>query len=698
MIKKLTQAGLFTILLATSSLPLAADPPVTAESAVTSEGRLWNLQDADIKSVVTQVARETGKNFILDPKVSGTISIISSQPIAAGEVYEVFLAALQVLGFAAIDQGDVIKIVPDASAKFMATPLSMPGNEDDAMVVRVIPVQYVNATGLVPVLRNLVSPQGHLAAYPGSNVIIAADRAAVINRLAEVITRIDVEDTDGVEHIVLHHAAASEVVQVVNNLNNTRRPNEQTGAPVILAADDRSNTILMSGDKKRRLQLRALIAQLDIPVDRNGNTEVIYLKYQKAEDMVPVLSNIISSYYGAAAQGSGSMQELPPLRAVTGTSAASTRPASVAATQFVSSDNNNQNSSYSNSDSSNKLGSLGESGNRQALGAVIGGFGVQAEINMNALVISAPPGLMRSLKAVIAKLDVRRAQVLVEAIIVELVGDTTDELGVEWRGSGDLYGGFGAGGNTSIDAIQQTINNGNMANLPAGLNVGFIRDGSLRLLLHALRSNTNNNILATPSVVALDNSKASIFVGQNVPITTGSTLGADNTTPYTTTSFKDIGLSLQIVPQITQDKAVQLAVVQIVDNIERFDENQQPITNNRTVNTSVLVNDGDILVLGGLMRNDTQDGVEKVPGLGDLPGIGLFFSNSNKASRKTNLMIFLRPTIIREPSQGIAVSGAKYNFIRDNLLAQQGSDTGLPALPGKGRKKVVLPFPFVDQG
>ena len=650
--------------------------------AAEKEAHLWNLQDVDIKTIVDQVADETGKKFILDPRVQGSITMVSSTPLQSDEVYQAFLAALQVLGFVAVPSGDFVKIVPEASGKFMetATQSTQPG---DAFVVRVIPLKFVSASTLVPALRSLISPQGHLAAYAGSNVLIVADREAVVERFATIVTRVDVEDADGMESVKIEHASASDIANTLSTLSSARRPNEPTLAPLLLSGDDRSNVILISGDKKRRAQIKQLIKQLDVPIEGGGNTEVLYLKYQKAEDLVPVLSNLISSYQGLQnpkADNGLQQTNLPPLN--TGASRGN---------------NVNLNVMDAGNDSSSRYRSAGLENNmteRQALGIVMGGYGVQAEPNTNSLVVSAPPDLMRRLKNVVARLDIRRAQVLVEAIVVEMTENKLRELGVEWRGSGDLYGGLTNDAGL-IDRLQGGLDAGDATVLPPGLTLGFIHDGSIQFLLRALQSDTSNNILATPSLVALDNTQANIFVGQSVPFRTGRYIneGSTDGVPFETIEQKEIGLSLDIVPQITQDQAVQLAIEQIVDNIEYFDDSGQPVTTNRSISTKVLVNDKDILVLGGLIRNETRNSEDKVPFLGDIPGLGYLFKSSTSEQIKTNLMVFLRPRIIRDQNQSIAVTQGKYDFMRDSLLSSETADPNL--LPNLHKKELVrLPAPF----
>lgn len=668
---------------------------VLATAAINTENnpeqqsrRLWNLQDVDIRTVVEQVARETGKSFIIDPAVNGKATIVSNKELNPDELYQVFLSVLQVLGFAAVPSGDVIKIVPDNNAKHLALPFAGTAHGPDSLVVSVVPVNHVGVAALVPVLRNLVSQQGHLAAYAPSNVIIVADREDNVQRLTEIIRRIDREETDGAEVVLLEHATASEVVATLNNIVAASRGANTSTGPVALAADDRSNTVIVSGDRNQRLKLRALVAQLDVPRNE-GNTEVIYLEYQRAEDLVPVLSNILTSYFGSTVGGSNA-------------------PVS----QSTSRGSTNSNRSSSSSSSSSSYGGEGFSGfqtaERQAVGANIGPYGVQAEPNTNALIITAPPSLMRGLKSVIKRLDVRRAQVLVEAVIAEVSADRANEFGIEWAGGGALIGGQNWGDNgflnayqAELDAIANSDNpNDTPVNPGTGLTVGIIHDGSIRFLLHALTADNTANVLATPSVIAMDNSEAVISVGEMIPFETGTyttnTTGDDSEGPFSTFDYREVGIELVIKPQISKGDTIQLDIMQRADSIINA-ETAQPTTNNRMITTRVMVDSDDILVLGGLIETQEVDSVQKVPVLGDIPFIGKAFSNTITQTTKTNLMVFIRPSIMRDAFESNQVTSEKYNFMRDQQIL---SGLNLPPdpkeadlLPWKGDAPESLPLP-----
>jgi general secretion pathway protein D len=644
--------------------------------AFAQEKRRWNLQDVEIKTVIEEVSRVTGKNFILDPSVTGRITMISSTDLTPDETYQVFLSALQVLGYAAIDNGDVVKIVPDAQLRHIAGSTKGKG---DAVVARVIQIKYVSAAQLVPTLRSMVSPNGHLAAYAPSNSLIIADRAANSDRIAAIVAELDVSDAEGMEVIKLAHASASEVVNAVSQMIGSSRRSAEGSTPVTLSADDRTNSVLVSGDRTRRLQIRTLIADLDIAVDSEGQTEVVYLKFQKAEDMVPVLANILDSYAGqneergASASRRTDTQAAPVFNMTQGTNSAT----------------GGQNAAV-----------------REGAGFVIGSYGVQAEPNLNALILTAPPTVMRNMRSVIARLDVRRAQVLVEAIIIEVTGNQADEWGLELRGAGALAGGTSfptesyPGG--LLNTYQNNLDEG-LSTLPgSGLTLGFIRGGSLRALLHALESDSSVNVLSTPSLVAMDNVAAEIKIGKGIPFPIGeyaTTGGVNTVTPFITVEYRDVGLSLKVTPQITSGEAIQLQIVQKVDSVGPL-VMDLPTTFNREVATQVMIDDGDILVLGGLIQTEDRKSISRVPYLGSMPILGKLFQAEVNRTEKTNLMIFMRPVIMRDRSTNSIVTGSKYNNIRNvQILADQVENYEAindVTVPPWEYSDIALPRPFND--
>ena len=618
-----------------------------------------NLKDADINALVESMSVLTGKNFIVDPRVKGRVTIISAKPMDEKELYEVFLAVLGVHGFAAVPSGKVIKIVPAAGAKQESIPTvdQRQGVEPDQVVTRVIQVQNVSAAQIVPILRPLIPPQGHLAAYTPTNVLIVSDSAANVERVASIIGRIDLASNEEVEIVALRHASATEVVRVLTALEQGKARNDPAatvGTPPRMVADERTNSILLSGDKLSRLRLRTLIAHLDTPVDSGGNTQVIYLRYAKAKDLVTVLQGVSKNLSSEAARNAPvpGGQSAPP--------------------------------------------GGGSSGSSASL------VDIQADEATNALVITAPPEVIRSIRSVIAQLDVRRAQVLVEAVIAEISAEKAAELGVQWvidASSNGLVGftNFDAGTASlaNLIGLAAQADSGDLtalsaARVPQGAQIAvgdFTGNNRFGALISALAKDADTNVLSTPVVVTLDNEEAEIVVGQNVPFVTGtyttSTGGTDTSVgnPFQTIQRQDVGITLKVKPQINEGNAVKLEISQEVSNVvpSANSASQGPTTNKRAIKTNVLVEDGQILVLGGLIDDQLTETAQKVPLLGDVPLLGNLFRYRNTSKLKRNLMVFLHPVILRDPAQGNLYTSSKYSYIRQEQLAAR--DKGVYLLP-----------------
>jgi general secretion pathway protein D len=614
--------------------------------SISAETVTLNLKDADIGALITTVAEVTHRNFVVDPRVKGKVTVISTRPMDSDEVYQVFLSILKVHGFAAIPSGAITKIVPDVNAKQDDIPTvnDKDTGRGDEMVTRVVEVKNVTAAQLVPILRPLVPQQGHLAAYPSTNVLVISDRAANVERLVSIIRRIDQVSDSAVEIIPLQHASAAEVVRVITSLERTAPGGAKVpggggeGAPV-LVADERTNSVLLGGDRADRLRLRAIIAHLDTPFDTGGNTQVVYLNYAEAKDLVEVLMGV-------------------------GKKAAGEAQAKVSAPK--------------------------------------GEFDIQADEATNALVITAPPDIMRTLKRVISELDVRRAEVLVDAIIAEVSMDTARELGVQWAFSG-LNSGNGLSpvglinftntGNNIADVINSAVDVANGGTLPTPqgnvlLGGGKVQKGSnfnYLAVINMLASDSNTNILSTPTLVTLDNEEAEIIIGQNVPFVTGSftSTGAGNnaTNPFQTIQRQDVGLTLKIKPQINEGDALKLNIEQEVSSIAPSVAGASDIiTNKRSIKTSVMVGDGNVVVLGGLIQEQTDNSVQKVPLLGDIPGVGALFRSKGGKVTKTNLMVFIHPVILRDSAVAEANTSSKYNYFR--ALQLKEGENGVNLLPG----------------
>jgi len=615
-----------------------------------------NLKDADINALIGTVAEVTGKNFIVDPRVKGKVTVISSRPMNADEVYQVFLSILKVHGFAAVPSGAVVKIVPDVSAKQEGIPNvteKEPGIGDE-MVTRVIQVDHVAAAQLVPILRPLVPQQGHLAAYPDTNVLIISDRAENVSRLVSIIRRIDTVSDSEIEVIRLEHASAAEVVRILNAISRSAAgPGKAPAAPEALVADERTNSVLLGGDRAERLRLRAIISHLDTPLESEGNTKVIYLKYAKAPDLVEVLTGV------GKTQGEEVKKGAP------------------------------------------------------AAASVEKQLDIHADEATNSLVITAPPSLMRSLESVIRQLDIRRAQVLVDAIIAEVGENKARQLGIQWAVF-DLSGQTAPVGGTNFTNvgtnlvnIAQGLIDRQLVGLTPGLSFGIGKLGNDGLnfaaVLQALATDGDSNILSTPSLLTLDNEEAEIVVGQNVPFVTGSftnTGGSGGAVdPFQTIQREDVGITLKIKPQINEGDAVVMQIEQEVSSIANDSQASDLITNKRSIKTNVLANDGQIIVLGGLIEDRVRQSEQRVPLLGDLPLVGALFRAKSSNVDKANLMVFIHPTILREASTADSYTASKYNYIRavESGAFKEGvfmtPDVPQPKLP-EMQELLELPPPF----
>jgi general secretion pathway protein D len=616
-------------LLCASPLALAQQPTVTP-----------NYKDADIRQVIEAVGEVTGRNFILDPRVKAQVTMLSSSPMSPEAFYEAFLSILSVYGFVAVPSGDIIKILPDANARQVPGAEAEPGggNRPDDIVTRVIAVQNVAAAQLVPILRPLIPQYGHLAAHPPSNLLIISDRVSNVDRMMRIVARIDQAADQDYEVIRLEHASSSEVVKIIGALNQGAQQAEGGGAPrVTVVADERTNSILVTGDKTDRLRYRALITHLDTPLEEGGDTQVRYLRYT---DSVDLATKLQSQYSGASGAAAGKDAAPPAQR---------------------------------------------------------GDVSIWADEATNALIITAPPKIMKSMMAVIDKLDIRRAQVMVEAIIVEISSDKASELGVTWAvGDGDLDNAVGLtkfdgttgvtgvagailGGGTTSGSTGSTSSTATAANLIGNgmtLGVGRLRESGLSFvaLIEALESDGATNIIGTPVLVTLDNEEAKIQVGQEVPFLTGSytntgaTGGNTAVNPFQTIQREQVGLTLKITPQVNEGDAVRLKVEQEISDIAASSQAVDLITTNRSINTSVIVEDGGTLVLGGLIQDNVTESQQRVPILGRIPLLGALFRSDSTTKRKTNLMVFIKPTILRDNVQAAFETNAKYNYIRDEQL------------------------------
>jgi general secretion pathway protein D len=625
----MTRSTRLALLLALA-LPLAA-------AAQQSPQITPNYKDADLGQVIEAVSQVTGKNFIVDPRVRAQVTMLSNTPMNADAFYEAFLAILQVHGFVAVPSGSVIKILPDATAR------QLPANDlpdrvsatSDEIVTQVIQVRNISAAQLVPILRPLIPQYGHLAAYPSANILIISDRASNVNRMVRIIARIDRSGDGEIEVIRLEHASASEIVRVVNALNAAQGA-EGAGGGARMVADERTNSVLLGGEESQRLRFRTLIAHLDTPLEAGGDTQVRYLRYADAEKLAAKLKE----------------------------QALATAPA--------------------------------QPGQAAPAGGSDRSVTIWADPETNALIITAPPKTMRSLMQVVDRLDIRRAQVMIESMLVEVSQDASRDLGVNWivDGSGDnfLVGLFNTPiAGASIADIAAGIDDPSKATPPRGLTIGAGRNQetgtNFAAILRALSSDGNTNVVSMPSVITLDNEEAQIKVAQEVPYKTGSYTttadGANN--PFQTIERKEVGNILKITPQITDENTILLKIEQEASGISVAASAVAGdlVTNKRTITTRVLVDDGGMIVLGGLIEDRLTESEQRVPLLGSIPLLGNLFKVRNTQKTKTNLMVFIRPRVLRTAEQAAIETNTKYNYVRGLQLEQNNGKVEL--MPGEGR-------------
>ena len=596
-----------------SPLPLSAAVTVVAPS-VNQQEESWtiNLKGADIREFIDQVALISGQTFVVDPRVKGQVSVVSSSPLTLTEVYQLFLSVMATHGFSVITQGDQARIVPNAEAKADA---NAGRSAPDRLETRLIQVQHGSATELIPLIRPLVPQYGHLAAITSANAIIISDRSANIQRIEDLLRQLDQKGQNDYSVLNLQHAWVMDTAEVLRNAVDRGQAKGTSGTQVI--ADGRTNRLILLGPPAARAKLVALAQSLDTPTSRSANTRVIRLRHGDAKSLAETLGEISEK-----------------LKPETG----------------------------------------GETtGKPQTIL-------IRADESLNALVLLAEPDVVATLEDIVRQLDVPRAQVMVEAAIVEVSGDISDAVGVQWavdaRGdSGGLGGTNFSGTGLAVGRVLQAIrdndsgtDNNTLANLPDGAIIGLGTD-SFGVLITALSANSKSNLLSTPSLLTLDHQKAEILVGQNVPFQTGSfttsASGADN--PFTTIERQDIGVTLKVTPHINEGASLRLEIEQEISSIAPTSQGVNAvdlITNKRSIKSTILAENGQVIVLGGLIQDDVTQADSKVPLLGDIPLLGRLFRSTKETRIKRNLMVFLRPTVVRDGAGMAALSGKKYSDIR----------------------------------
>ncbi|MFO6424213.1 type II secretion system secretin GspD [Motilimonas sp. KMU-193] len=637
-----------------------------------------SFKGTDINEFINIVGKNLNKTIIIEPSVRGKINVRSYDLLNDEQYYQFFLNVLDVYGFAVVEMDNgVMKVIKAKDAKVSAIPVvdgNNPGKGDE-MVTRVVPVRNVSVRELAPLLRQLNDNAGggNVVHYDPSNVIMITGRAAVVNRLVEIVRRVDKAGDEEVDIVRLNFASASEMVRILESI---QKPGDgKTNTPNMLkprmVADERTNSVIISGEPQARKRAVQLVRQLDSELETSGNTRVFYLKYAKAKEMVEVLQGVSKSIEGE-------------LKGANGAAAA------------------------------------GGAASKQS------NLSIEAHEGTNSIVITAQPDVMGSLEAVIRQLDIRRAQVLVEAIIVEVAEGDGIGLSVQWAtlaGGGTQFNSNGASlseiaagayqarpdkGTTILDPngvpIQNPDTKGDITALASvlskvsGLAVGYANN-DWGVVLQAIASSKGSNILATPSITTLDNQEASFIVGDEVPVKTGSAASSNNDNPFTTIERKKVGIQLKVTPQINEGDAVQLIIEQEVSNVNG--NTGVDITfATRAVKTTVLADSGDTIVIGGLIDEKVDESVDKVPLLGDIPYLGNLFKSTTSSTAKRNLMIFIRPTIIRDSNKMASLSSRKYSLMRAVQLQQQEAgvnlmpNTDVPVLPEWGQSPEINPEVF----
>lgn len=634
-----------------------------------------SFKGTDIQEFINTVGKNLNKTIVVDPGIRGTINVRSYDLLNEEQYYQFFLSVLEVYGFAVVAMPNgILKVVKAQNAKTSAIPVTddvHPGSGDE-MVTRVVPVRNISVRELAPLLRQLNDNAGggNVVHYEPSNVLLLTGRAAVVNRLVEIVHRVDKVGDENVDIIKLKYASASEMVRLITALTKNDKNAIASVLTPKLVADERTNSVVISGDNQSRQRLVTMIRQLDREQQSQGNTRVFYLKYAKAKNLVDVLSG-----------SSKTIQQ------------------------------DKQGGSTASSNTTNTTGNSAASGSSAFNGKDLS---IVADEQTNALVITAQPDIMQELERIIAKLDIRRAQVLVEAIIVEVQDGDAFNLGVQWankNGGGTQFTATGLPTTTVANAALEYKNDGTFSSTTTstlssfnGLAAGFY-SGNWAGLVTALSSNTKSNILATPSIVTLDNKEAAFNVGQEVPVISGSQSSTTGSV-FNTVERKTVGTKLKVTPQINEGDSVLMDIEQEVSSVATSTSTSSSSTssaslgdtfNTRTVKNAVLVKSGETVVLGGLLSNNTSESTYKVPLLGDIPVLGYLFRYNSTSKTKQNLMVFIHPTILRDPITYTGVSSSKYNLFRAEQLSQEQDTDSLspavdrPVLPAYGTNTTLSP-------
>ncbi len=651
--------------------------PLALMVQLSAHAQTWkvNLRDADIGAFISEVADITGKNFVVDPRVKGNITVISNRALTKSQVYDLFMGVMNVNGVVAIPSGNTVRLVPDVNAKQSGVPFDLRSrSRGDQVVTRVIWLENTNPNDLIPAIRPLMPQFAHLAAVPGTSALIVSDRAENISQIQELVQTLDGGSDDQLEIIPLQQAQADDILNLVDAMVSSSATKDVRGSRLRMIADTRSNRLLVKGDARSRKKIRELVKQLDSPASsRLGGLRVFRLKHASAKNLAEMLKGLVNNESAVIAATPSTLTGTATGSGTTGTS--TTSPAT---------------------SGSSTLGSSGSSGTGKNDKP---SFSIIADESQNALVVRSDPALMQEIDSAIRQLDVRRAQVLIQAAIVEISGDNIDQLGVQWA-LGNPASGVGVINFNNAGTSLTTLATAAIAKNPAlasGLSGALIGVGSSRTnnageqrfygaVLQALTTTSNANLLSVPSIMTLDNEEANIVVGQNVPFITGSTTtGTGGTSnPFTTIERKDVGINLKVIPHIGEGGTVRLEVVQevsaVVPAVSGINS-ADLITNKRYIKTTILADDQQTIALGGLIQDDAKQSQSAVPGLGSLPLVGALFRSKGNTFTKRNLLVFLQPSILRDGSTVDRLSQDRYDQIRmlQLELDKSGEFVRLPA-------------------
>ena len=673
---------------------LVAAAPLMTVISTASYAQTWkiNLRDADLTAFINEVADITGKNFAVDPRVRGNVTVISNKPLNKNEVYDLFLGVLNVNGVVAVPSGNTIRLIPDSNIRNSSVQYDPRNNaRGDQIVTRVIWLENTNPNDLIPALRPLMPQFAHMAAIQGTNALIVSDRASNIYQIETLIRNLDGTGQNDIEAVTLQSSQAEEIISLLDSMAATGSSKDFAGSRVRIIADKRTNRIILKGDPTSRKRLRNMVEMLDVPsADRLGGLKVFKLKYANAKNLSEILQGLVTGQAVSSSNNSNS----------------SNNTSNTSISGF--SNNNSSSSSLSNSTSGSSatgssinLNSNSTNNNQNNISSFNGnGVSIIADSTQNALIVKADPQLMREIDAAIQQLDIRRQQVLIEAAIIEIEGSDADQLGVQWA-MGDLSTGVGlinfSNAGSSLAKLAAGYATGGAAGIGAAMGsaagtsliLGDYKegsDGSRKLygaMIQALKEKTKSNLLSTPSLVTMDNEEAYIVVGENVPFVTGSVSTTGGTAnPYTSIERKDVGITLKVTPQIGEGGSVRLAVEQEVSNVnDSRGEAADLVTSKRAIKTTVLADHGQTIVLGGLISDDTRSSRQSVPFLGAIPGVGRLFRSDNSNNKKRNLLIFIHPTIVDDNNDMRRLTQQRYDQLYGLQLAmdKDGNFSKLPA-------------------